>query len=100
MLLAAAVVVIGVQRMDAECEEQAAATNDLDALGFGIAKANGINEALNEGLLVGLDDALGLLLGVLGIVDFGFRGFSGIAHKGNAFLKVSHFSNLLCIKQK
>ena len=48
MLLAAAVVVIGVQRMDAECEEQAAATNDLDALGFGIAKANGINESLNE----------------------------------------------------
>ena len=83
--------------MDAECEEQAATTNNLDALGFGIAKAHGINKALNEGLLVGLDDTLGLLLGVLGIVDFGF---SGIAHKGNAFLKVSHFSNLLCIKQK
>lgn len=87
MLLAAAVVVIGVQRMDAECEEQAAATNDLDALGFGIAKANGINEALNEGLLVGIDDALGLLLGVLGIVDFGFKASAALLIRETLFLK-------------
>ena len=93
MLLLATVVVGGGQRVDVEGEEQAAFAGNLDALGFGCIETSSINQALNEVLLIGLDNALGLLLGILGVIDLRHSSFGG--HKGNAFLKVSHLKCLL-----
>ena len=93
MLLLAAVVVGCSQGVDVEGKEQAAIAHDFQPLGFVCIEASGINQALNKVLLIGLDNALGLLLGILGVIDLRHSSFGG--HKGNAFLKVSHLKCLL-----